>query len=182
MPSGGVARSCMLASVIRLAQPRDAEQVARVHVRSWQIGYRGLIDGEYLNGLRWEDRAAAYSFGATEKDSPTTIVAVDDDETIAGFATVSVTADPDCARSCELSALYVDPVRWRAGVGRALITAARGRLSGMGFESAVLWVLQGNERAARFYASDAWRPDGARRDATVWGVSVSEVRFCRTLP
>ena len=30
--------------------------VARVHVRSWQVGYRGLLPDAYLDGLRAEER------------------------------------------------------------------------------------------------------------------------------
>ena len=37
---------------LRPAEPDDAMEVARVHVRSWQAGYRGLLPDAYLDGLR----------------------------------------------------------------------------------------------------------------------------------
>ena len=43
--------------LLRPAEPQDAMGVARVHVRSWQAGYRGLLPDAYLDGLRAEDRA-----------------------------------------------------------------------------------------------------------------------------
>ena len=36
---------------IRLATPDDALVVAGVHVWSWQVGYRGLLDDDLLDGL-----------------------------------------------------------------------------------------------------------------------------------
>ncbi|WP_167132847.1 hypothetical protein [Paramicrobacterium chengjingii] len=42
---------------VRAAELADAEQIAGVHVRSWQTGYFGLIDQEILDGLSIADRA-----------------------------------------------------------------------------------------------------------------------------
>ena len=46
----------------RLAVPGDEQAVAVVHVRSWQVAYRGLMPDEYLDGLRPQDRADRYTF------------------------------------------------------------------------------------------------------------------------
>ena len=37
--------------MIRSAQPSDAAGIARVHVRSWQQAYAGLMPAEYLDAL-----------------------------------------------------------------------------------------------------------------------------------
>lgn len=37
---------------LRPALPADALAVARVHVRAWQVGYRGLLPAAYLDSLR----------------------------------------------------------------------------------------------------------------------------------
>ncbi len=60
---------------IRPAAPGDALAVARVHVRAWQEGYRGLLEQSYLDALRPEDRASRYTFGSTAPDAPATFVA-----------------------------------------------------------------------------------------------------------
>jgi GNAT superfamily N-acetyltransferase len=155
--------------------------VARVHVRSWQAGYRGLLPDAYLDGLRPEERAARYDFASENVLDPVTIVAVDDDGLICGFATTSPARDLDVPDDGELCALYVDPEWWGRGAGRALIDAARTQLVEMGFGSAVLWLLAGNARADRFYRMDGWMPDGLLRSDTMWGVAVDEVRYRRAL-
>lgn len=46
--------------IVRAACPGDAMEVAGVHVRAWQVGYRGLLPDAYLDGLRAEERAARF--------------------------------------------------------------------------------------------------------------------------
>jgi GNAT superfamily N-acetyltransferase len=89
--------------------------------------------------------------------------------------------DRDLMGYGELCALYVDPEHWGRGVGVALIETARERMLKRGFRDALLWVLVGNTRAERFYRMDGWKTDGARRTATVWNVTVEEVRYRRSL-
>jgi GNAT superfamily N-acetyltransferase len=151
-------------------------RVALVHVRSWQAAYRGLLPDAFLAGLKPEGRAARYTLGADPNASPETFVA-EEAGAVLGFTTL-VPREGDVG---ELGALYADPTAWNRGVGRALIDHARARLAARGHRSAVLWLLEGNARGERFYRADGWAPDGERRSAEVWGLTVTEVRFRRTL-
>jgi GNAT superfamily N-acetyltransferase len=149
-------------------------------VRSWQVGYRGLLPADSLAGLRPEDFSQRYTFEDPDPTQPGTLVAVKDDS-IVGFATTGPCRDDDTQSCGELMALYVDPPSWGSGTGRALIAAAREALLDQGFTQAVLWVLAGNTRAERFYRHDGWSHDGVRRHDTVWGLNVDELRYRRTL-
>ena len=170
----------LVSMLLRAATPDDAREVANVHVRSWQVGYRGLIPDEYLDALRPEDRAKRYTFGPSDPLQPATIVAVDEG-VICGFATTGPTWDTDGHGSGELHALYVDPPSWGLGIGRALIAAAREHLCRQHFTEARLWVLVGNDRAEGFYRADGWVSDGTRRVADVHGLTVNELRYDRHL-
>jgi GNAT superfamily N-acetyltransferase len=162
--------------LIRPALPDDALDVARVHVRAWQVGYRGLLPDEYLDALRPEQRAQRYDFATQDSHKPATLVAVTQGA-IRGFATVAPARDSDRPEHGELCALYVDPDWWGHGIGAALIAVARKRLFAHGFRYANLWVLAGNARAERFYRKDGWQPDGHRRIDQVWAVTVDEIRY-----
>jgi len=168
--------------VVRRAEPADALAVARVHVRSWQAGYRGLMPDDYLDGLRPEDRAATYNFGTGDAGAPVTLVDEEADGGIVGFVTLGCAPDASLPEAGTVFALYVDPPHWRAGVGRRLIASAREQLVTWNCPQALLWVLRGNERAERFYAADGWTPDGRQREAEVWGITVDEHRYQRALP
>jgi len=153
---------------LRRAWVGDEQVVADVHVRSWQVGYRGLIADDYLDNLRAQDRADRYTF---DVDDPLTIVAVTD--RIRGFVTISPGAGV-------LRALYVDPEAWGGGLGRALIVEAERRLAEH-HSAATLWVLTGNTRARRFYEAAGWRSDGSERHDRVLGAALDEVGYRKTL-
>jgi GNAT superfamily N-acetyltransferase len=160
--------------------PGEEIDVARVHVRSWQIGYRGLLSDAYLSNLQPEDRAQRYTFGAVSPSSPRTLVAVESG-VIRGFATIAPAQDESRASPAELNALYVDPDCWGRGIGADLECAGRTALYQLGYRRAELWVLLGNLRAMRFYESQGWGNEATSRQAEVWGVTVTEIRYVRSL-
>ncbi len=165
--------------LLREARPGDEPLVADVHVRAWKAAYPGLIPQEYLDRLTPQDRIRGYRFDAPadERTAPRTVLALDAGRLL-GFATFGPSRDEDMRAAGELYALYVDPERWRTGAGRALLAETRRSLHASGHEVALLWVLLGNEAAERFYESDGWHRDGARREEEPWGV-VSQVRRLR---
>lgn len=176
MKHRGISKSIL----IRPAMPGDEIEVARVHVRAWQVGYRGLLSDAYLTGLRAEDRAKRYTFGDASESRPRTLVATESG-VIVGFATVSPAQYDDRTSRGELNALYVDPDCWKRGIGAALESAAQAWLVQLGYRHAMLWVLAGNVRAIGFYESQGWGTDGTSRQAEVWGITVTEILFARSL-
>lgn len=169
--------------LLRRAVPGDELAVAEVHVHSWQVAYRGLLDDAFLDALSAEERARRYRFGAAGRGEPVTTVAVEgtDHEAVTGFVTFGASRDADQPADAEVYALYVDPGRFGTGVGRSLLADARGQLVSDGYESALLWVLAGNDRAAAFYRADGWVADGTRRVEDVYGVTAEVARFRRSL-
>jgi GNAT superfamily N-acetyltransferase len=174
-----------MAVELREANRGDEAAVADIHVRAWQEAYRGLIPDEFLDALDPEDRARTYTFEADDPDAPTTLVAVqegeDCGEIILGFATFCRSRDADAPDHGEVVALYVDPDRYEGGVGRMLMAEARRRLWEAGFAEALLWILDGNDRAARFYEGEGWAPDGDTRVEQPYGIVSNVRRFRRPL-
>jgi GNAT superfamily N-acetyltransferase len=164
---------------VRDARPEDAAAIAAVHVRAWQAAYRGLMPDDFLDRLDPQDRAGRYTLGSSDPADPQTLLAVDKRERLLGFATIAPSAE--LAEHGELRALYIDPPHWRGGVGLALMDCCLARLRQRGFDRAVLWLLVGNERAARFYRAGRWAADGARRREEPWGIEVEVERWVRAL-
>jgi GNAT superfamily N-acetyltransferase len=163
-------------TVVRAAVPADADEAARVQARSWRSAYRGLIAQEFLDGLEPGFFADRYTFGRVGLLMPSTLVAVDG-AAILGLATTGLCRDGDFPNFGELMAIYVDPAHMRRGVGRSLLAAARERLRMVGVAGALLWVLDGNTPARRFYERDGWGFDGACRTTTFGDSSVRQVRY-----
>jgi GNAT superfamily N-acetyltransferase len=168
---------------VRPAGPHDASALAEIHVRSWQVAYRGLIPNSYLDALTPEARLPRWQEWLAAVDLPRsgTLVLVDDD-TPCGFTSVASSRDDDAVASVgELTAIYLAPGRWRQGNGRLLLGAAVGALESAGFGEATLWVLEGNTRARMFYEATGWAPDGAHRTEAVEDFTLDEVRYRRSL-
>jgi ribosomal protein S18 acetylase RimI-like enzyme len=160
--------------VIRPGTPEDAEAVARVHVETWQAAYAHVFPREKLESLsgeRAERRAELH------RRAPP-IVAEENGE-IVGFVSVGPGTDP--GTDGELYAIYVHPDHWDAGFGRQLIEAGEDRLRELGHSHAILWVLEDNPRARRFYELAGWTADGTVRPIEVFGMSVPEVRYGKRL-
>ena len=172
--------------VVRRATPDDAAGIARVHVRGWQVGYRGLLADEVLDGLRVDERTSSWRERLTHPDptGATTSVAVAGDRVL-GFTSAGTSRDDDApAGTHEVWALYVDPDRWRAGVGRLLADALVEDLAGAGALRVTLWVLSANARARAFYESQGWVVEGATRVERRPGpppLELVETRYARVL-
>lgn len=140
----------------------DARAIARVHVRAWQVAYRGVVPDEVLDWLSVDERERRWRELLSGGGRWTTLVAGDD---VAGFCTVVAPArDPDAGpRTGEIAAIYVSPERWRSGHGSALLAAALAELRRGGAREATLWVFATNAAAIAFYDRFGFSADGSER-------------------
>ncbi len=60
-----------------------------------------------------------------------------------------------------VSAVFVDPARWRQGIATGLLTAAEQAMLERGYSLARLWTPEGAP-ACRFYEARGWHRDGRR--------------------
>jgi GNAT superfamily N-acetyltransferase len=162
---------------IREATVTDARAIAEVHVEGWAWGYRGLLPDEVIAARDVEAREAQWREGFTEgwHDGDACFVAVDAGRVV-GFVACGPAVDehvPPPIGSGEVYSIYLRDGVQGTGVGRELFARAEEAMRANGFERAVLWVLEANDRSRRFYERAGWRWDG----------TVSEHRFdCANLP
>lgn len=181
---------------IRPPVPADGLGIGAVHVRAWRVGYAGLMPSEFLGGLdesergrAWEQRLIAH-VTANPDDIEFLIAEIPDDPDpqplVAGVATLGPErtegrpAGPQ-RRIGEVWMINVLPETWGRGVGSRLLDAAATRLGERGYDRAVLWVLEGNDRARAFYEHNGWRHDGTSKVETFGGVQLRELRYARAL-
>ena len=170
---------------IRPAQMQDVPEIAVVHVRSWQAAYRGLLPQAYLDGLDPAQRIGQWerSLSAADWSHGGTLVA-DAGGRLSGFVSYGPARDDgaDSRRAGEIYAIYLVPAAWDEGIGRQLMAAALDRLGEAAFDQVILWVLDSNARARRFYEAGGWLADGAAKRDDSFGVPMTEVRYRRSLP
>jgi len=158
--------------VVRLGTADDAEGVARVQVETWQAAYAHALPAEQLQALSMEAAVERH-----RRWPPTFVAEVGG--RIVGFVSVGKSRDPDT--DGELFAIYVHPEHWGAGIGRELIEAGEEELRRLGHRDAVLWVLDDNPRARRFYEIAGWAVDGTSREIEIFGFDIAEVRYAKRL-
>lgn len=162
----------------RKAVARDAQSVAEIHVDAWRFAYAGLVPDAHLNALTVAHRRKLWDrlIQAPPEPHHATFVLARGDE-ILGFADTGRCRDGEHPNAGEVQAIYLRPELVGKGHGRRLFRRALQHLRRCGYEEAVVWVLEGNERARRFYEAAGLRADGGR---TVWrgsGAELPEIRM-----
>jgi GNAT superfamily N-acetyltransferase len=150
---------------------------ALVHVCTWQAAYRNAFPAEVLDALSVDTHEQRWHEVLDEGAEPVWI-AEDERDVVVGFASAGPSqTEEDVA---ELYAIYVRPDAWGGGAARKLMRAVIDWFIAEEYTTAMLWVLDDNPRARRFYEREGWRHDGTRTDS-VRGVAVEEALYWLTL-
>lgn len=159
---------------LRRATPADAASIIDIHVRSRAVTYRGLLRDSYLDaGMRlesdvhWPAKLRAIEAGAGHA------LLCELDGVPVGFICL---IGPDATGDVLVENLHALPERKGAGVGTALLAAARQWALDGGARRLHLLVLEDNLMAIRFYESRGWRLAG-RKDDTMGGVDIVALRY-----
>ena len=144
---------------IRQAGPDDAAAISAVQTSARQQAYAGIVSPQALRAMA---KGVTPQLWAARLREPIGwgLVAVEDG-TVIGFVYVAPSGE-GLHSVGDLIALHVDPAHQGSGVGGRLLEAGLEVLAGHGFSTYALWVLEGNERAIRFYRKRGWSPDGHR--------------------
>jgi ribosomal protein S18 acetylase RimI-like enzyme len=152
---------------VRPAAPDDAEGITRIHLVGWQRGYADLMPAAYLERRIAEAPGRIAQRRAhleTVEGANQTLVAVDGLDVL-GFSNFG--PDREEPSFGEVYAIYVDPDRYSAGIGRAIMDEAVARLRQRNLAPVRLWVLAGNARGIAFYERYGFRADGGRSSFVV---------------
>ncbi|MEY2470586.1 MAG: hypothetical protein QOF21_3284 [Actinomycetota bacterium] len=166
---------------VRRATVGDAQAVGTAHAASWRATYADL-GSDFLASIDDEERIALWTRVIAEDGESGPVYVATVDRTVVAFVNPRSSRDDDTSDTTgEVVALYAVPEAWGSGAGRALMAAAVDELRALGFTDAILWVLENNTRARRFYELAGWALDGAEKDEVWRGVPIHEVRYRRTL-
>lgn len=173
---------------IRPAKRTDADAITDVQVASWRAGYAHVFSDEILYADDF-DRARRtfwneWRFAAGHRLAVATLEHADGGQRVVGFA--SYGPERERARGHtgrgELWAFYLHPDVWGSGVADLLIDHIEERLAAEGFDTAVLWVLDDNPRARRFYERHGWAATGISANFDLYcDVAVPEVEYRKQL-
>ena len=99
-------------------------------------------------------------------------------ERLIGTSSVCASRWPDWPGYGEVVSLYLLPEYMGRGLGKALLPAAVERLKERGFRDILLWVLEENQRARRFYEKYGFMQTKRCLICNIGGKDLKEVQYC----
>jgi ribosomal protein S18 acetylase RimI-like enzyme len=163
---------------IREATEADLGAVAAIHIESWQATYRGIVSDSILDSLSVAERLVVWRQWYVEPEAEIWL-AVRSGRPVAFSRLLPAPDNADSPSNAgEVTHLYAAPSVLGHGVGRALFSRVLSAAQSRHFDSLILWVLEDNDRARKFYERFGLRPDGARKTNPDWlGEGVYEIRY-----
>jgi GNAT superfamily N-acetyltransferase len=147
---------------IRGVERGDAAELAAVHVAAWLAAYRGLMSDSFLDDISIEQWQERWTERLSGDELPPVRVAVRDGALVGLCMVATPSRDEDAGDGvAEIVAMNVRPDAWRSGVGNLLMNDALDRFRSDGWRVASLWVVDGNDRAEKFYQRFGFEFDGA---------------------
>jgi GNAT superfamily N-acetyltransferase len=160
---------------IRQAALADAEGIASAHTLSWQTSYRGILPDRVLDRIDVGQRAASRREILRDR-SILTLVAYDTTHRdIVGFCDAGRNRSSS-KYAGEIYAIYIEHHAKRYGLGREMFERVTAWLREQRLQSLIIWVLDDNHHARRFYDAMGGRPD-IRVNTRVGGFPVVELSY-----
>ena len=143
---------------VRKAFPEDAAFCANIHKRSWLYAYTHCLGEEFIL-QRHKGREAVWKIMLTSPENDNYVAVLNGK--IIGIISIGKERDGDMpANTGELCGFYLDPDYIGKGYGRKAMDWVKQELFSRGYNSVVVWVLDENRRAKRFYLKNGFVPEG----------------------
>lgn len=144
--------------------------VSNVYEQSWKHAYKNIVPQQYLDSIpagRWAKIA-----------SENCLVAVEDGR-IVGTSSICSSRWEKYGDYGEIISIYFLPEYMGKGYGKFLLERAVEELSKRSFQKALLWVLEENARARRFYEKCGFSSIGEVMSDCIGGKELREVLYVR---
>ena len=162
--------------IIRTSTLSDANEVAKIHVKSWQQSYRSIIDEHYLENISFNDRLELRSKILQSNDSNQIHLVAVYDGRIIGFCDAGPAFDNNANYRGEIYAIYLLEEFKKMGIGQQLLQIAHEFLAQKKLLPYVAWVLKANHSACAFYQKNGGIVSGEKIEE-IGGKSCTEVSY-----
>ncbi|MBU1306854.1 MAG: GNAT family N-acetyltransferase [Alphaproteobacteria bacterium] len=136
---------------LRPGSPADADAVAALHNRVWQVAFAKLAPPEALAKLDLASRQAKWRRLFAQPAADQLVLLAEDGGQLVGMAATGASDDPAFGGRAEIHSVYVDLGQQGRGIGEMLLRGLARHLRAVGRDAAALDVVEGNDRAARLY-------------------------------
>ena len=152
----------------------DLLQVSSVYEQSWKHAYKGFIPQTYLDSIP----AGRWAASVSKPDMNNLVL--EDNGVIVGTSCYCASRWEKFAEYGEIVSVYLLPEYTGKGYGRKLVERAVSELNLSGFEKVLLWVLEENTNARRFYEHLGFKNSGEVLNDNIGGKDLREIMYTRT--
>ena len=149
----------------------DPNEISNIYEQSWKHAYKGIIPQAYLDSIpsgRW-----VHILDVQDRKH----LAAELDGKLIGTASICPSRwekHKDCG---EIVSIYFLPGYMGKGYGRELLERCVSELEEQGFDRIILWVLEENSRARRFYEKNGFVCTGEFIEDNIGGKPLREVLY-----
>jgi len=167
-----------LDSIVRMAEPRDAKDLARVYVETWRTTYAGMVPDKVLLEMSEATQGARWA-RSIERGDELVMVAEDTAKGVIGLSSGGPSRGNELRNGhgckAEVFTLYILPDEQGRGIGRALLAGMFADFLTRGLGSAIIWVLGANP--ARFFYEALGGERSIERKERLWGADLPEIAY-----
>lgn len=145
---------------MRIANADDVENLAQIHSESLQAAYTGIFPQETLDTTFSLDRRREGFTRELIAKTPITLIAFLDGEPVGllSFGESRHILVPE--DTIELWRIYLRPKFWGKDYGNTLLNYGLHEIKSQNYKKVILWVLDVNARARKFYEKNNFLDDG----------------------
>ncbi|MDV5058887.1 GNAT family N-acetyltransferase [Vibrio diabolicus] len=134
---------------VRNAVREEATQIAKIHVDSWQVAYKGLMPQSYIDQFTIERRERMWTRVMTEQLAQ--LIVVERQGEIVGFLSYELPNHTCEDKTAWVTCCYVSPLHYGQGAGSALLDELETRLLSTPVMQISLKALDTNKQGLKFY-------------------------------
>ena len=159
---------------IRYISPNDDPcEISNIYEQSWKHAYKGIIPQSFLDSIpsgKW----------VKSLDTPgRTHFVAEQGGRLIGTASICPSRWENHKSCGEIVSIYLLPEFMGKGHGRALFERCVSELTKQGFERIILWVLEENSRARRFYEKCGFVCTDEFIEDNIGGKPLREILYAR---
>jgi GNAT superfamily N-acetyltransferase len=167
-----------MATYIRYANQDDADSLALIYSQSYQVAFKDIIPDNILENVFSVKKRKEGLLRELSEGVPANIIMYYDDNPI-GILTYGKSKDESLDDSfVEIWRIYLLPSFWGKNIGAELMNWAVTELHQKGYKKIILWVIEDNARARKFYEKMGFTHDGATRIINV-GKELKDFRYIK---
>lgn len=174
----------MTLTIRRAGSSEDVAAVALLHTLSRRSAYRGLLTPAELAAITVARQRDSWTRRYAAEARTHRMHLAERDGAVLGFCYLGPAGAEEEAPAGTgmLNAIHVHPDAVGSGVGLALMNTCLAEFTDLGCHRALLYVVQDNDRARRFYERGGWAADGAARTTEIGAATLPIIRYARPIP